>query len=105
MQREVLPVLGSRPFAEVRKRDLIALVEAVMDRGVPIMANRVLAHIKRLFSWAAGRDLIETDPAAHIERAGPGGDARPGADRPRTGRGLARGRGARPARSAPACAC
>jgi integrase len=41
-----------------------------MDRGVPIMANRVLAHTKRLFSWAAGRDLIENDPAAHIERPG-----------------------------------
>ena len=29
--------------------------------------NRVLAHIKRLFRWAVGRDLIEIDPAAHIE--------------------------------------
>jgi len=70
MRREVLPSLGARPFAEVRKRELIALVEGVMDRGVPSMANRVLAHVKRLFSWAASRDLIETDPAAHIERPG-----------------------------------
>src|SRR4051794_2219494 len=70
VRREVLPVLSSRPFAEVRKRDLIVLVEAIMDRGVPIMANQVLAHVKRLFSWAASRDLIETDPATHIERPG-----------------------------------
>jgi integrase len=70
MRREVIPVLGARPFAEVRKRDLIALVEGIADRGVPIMANRVLAHTKRLFRWAAGRDLIETDPAAHVEKPG-----------------------------------
>ena len=65
------PSLGSRPIAEVRKRDLIAMVEGVVDRGSPVMANRVLAHIKRLFRWAAGRDLIETDPAAHIEKPTP----------------------------------
>ena len=28
-------------------------------------------HIKRLFRWAASRDLIETDPAAHIEKPSP----------------------------------
>jgi integrase len=31
----------------------------------------VLAHTKRLFRWAAGRDLIEIDPAAHIEKPTP----------------------------------
>ena len=54
---------GKRPIAAVRKRDLIELADAIVDRGAPIMANRVLAHTKRLFKWAAGRDLIESDPA------------------------------------------
>ena len=71
MRREVLPVLGTRHIGEIRKRDLIALVEAIVDRGSPVMANRVLAHIKRLFRWAAGRDLIEVDPAAHVEKPTP----------------------------------
>jgi integrase len=71
MEREVIPALGKRPIAAIRKRDLIALVEAVADRGAPAMANRVLAHAKRLFKWAAGRDLIESDPAAHVERPAP----------------------------------
>jgi integrase len=44
------------------------LVESIADRGAPIMANRTLAHVKRLFRWAAGRDLIEADPAAHVEK-------------------------------------
>jgi integrase len=71
MRREVVPVLGNRPMAEIRKRELIALVEAIADRGAPILANRVLAHTKRLFKWAASRDLIETDPAAHVARPAP----------------------------------
>ena len=71
MNREVLPTLGKRHIGEIRKADLIELIEAIVDRGSPIMANRVLAHTKRLFRWAAGRDLIEVDPAAHIEKPTP----------------------------------
>lgn len=67
MTREVLPRIGSMPMAEVRKRDIIELIDGVADRA-PVRANRVLAHTKRLFKWAAARDLIETDPAAHIEK-------------------------------------
>ena len=70
MAREVLPHIGPMPIEEVRKRDIIAVVDRVADRA-PVRANRVLAHVKRLFRWAAGRDLIETDPAAHVEKPTP----------------------------------
>ena len=70
MEREVLPHIGKLPIAEVRKRDIIQLVDQVADRA-PVRANRVLAHTKRLFRWAASRDLIEIDPAAHIEKPTP----------------------------------
>lgn len=71
MQRDVLPVLGARPVETIRKRDILELIDGVADRGAPIMANRVLAHVKRLFRWAAGRDIIEADPAAHVEKPAP----------------------------------
>ena len=70
MEGEVLPHIGGKQIGEVRKRDLIAIIDRVADRA-PVRANRVLAHVKRLFNWAAGRDLIETSPAAHIERPTP----------------------------------
>ena len=50
----------------IRKRDIIEVADAIVDRGSPIMANQVLAHTKRLFRWAASRDLIEADPAAPV---------------------------------------
>ena len=34
MKREVIPQLGGRQIDEIRKRDLIAMVEAVVDRGL-----------------------------------------------------------------------
>jgi hypothetical protein len=71
MRREVLPIWGARPIEDIRKRDIIALVDGIADRGAKIMANRTLAHIKRLFRWAAGRDIIDSDPAAHVEKTAP----------------------------------
>jgi integrase len=71
MRRDVLPVLGARLVDAIRKRDIIDLIDGIADRGAPTMANRVLAHVKRLFRWAAGRDIIETDPAAHVEKPTP----------------------------------
>lgn len=70
MAREVLPFIGTMPIAEVRKRDIIAIIDRVADRA-PVRANRVLAHVKRLFRWATGRDLVEADPAAHVEKPTP----------------------------------
>lgn len=71
MKHDVLPVWGKRSIEEIRKRDVIALIDSIADRGAPIMANRVLAHVKRLLKWAASRDIIESDPAAHVEKVTP----------------------------------
>jgi integrase len=71
MRREVLPVWGFQPIDGIRKRDIIALIDGIADRGAKIMANRTLAHVKRLFRWAAARDIIEGDPAAHVEKPAP----------------------------------
>jgi integrase len=35
------------------------------------MGNRTLAHIKRLCRWASARDIIEGDPAVHVEKPAP----------------------------------
>jgi integrase len=65
MQREVLPFIGAMRIVDVRKRDLIRVIDQVADRA-PVRANRVLAHVKRLFRWAGSRDLLEVDPSANI---------------------------------------
>lgn len=71
MARDVLPRWGARPTASIRKRDVIELVDAMVDRGAPVRANRVLAFVKRFFRWAAARDLIDSSPAQHVERPTP----------------------------------
>jgi integrase len=70
LDHDILPVWGDRPIAEIRKRDVIELIDGIADRGSPVMANRTLAAARRLLNWAAGRDIIEANPAAFVEKPG-----------------------------------
>jgi integrase len=64
--REVLPYWGSWTVGEVRKRDVIALLDRIRERGSPIMANRVLAAIRKFFNWCIGRGVLEVSPCFGI---------------------------------------
>jgi len=61
----VLPAWGKRSVHEIRRRDVISLLEEVAtDR--PIMANRTKAAMSRFFRWLADRDVIEASPCIGI---------------------------------------
>jgi integrase len=60
---------------DLTKRQLIALLDGIVDRGAPISANRTHALLKQLFDWAAAKDLLPASPMAGIER--PGGEESP----------------------------
>ena len=53
-----LSAWGTRQASEIRRRDVRDLVEAIAERGAPIMANRVLATVRKVFNWGIGRDLV-----------------------------------------------
>jgi integrase len=69
-QNHVLPVWGGREMNSIRRRDVNALLDSIVDDGKPVAANRVLAALSRLFSWAISRDLIDASPVVRIERPG-----------------------------------
>lgn len=64
--REVEPAWGHRRIGEIERKDVIRLIDGVVDRGAPVMANRVLAHTRKLFNWAVSRDLIAMSPCAGV---------------------------------------
>jgi integrase len=74
VQRTLRHDLGDwagRPLRSIAQADVVAMVDRAVDRGAPIMANRLLVHLKRLFKWALGRGLITASPAAHVEPPSP----------------------------------
>ena len=81
----VLPRWKDRPIGSITRRDVIELLDAVVDggskvkqadgttkkvKGGPIAANRVLAAVRALFNWALRRGVIDTTPAALVQRPG-----------------------------------
>jgi integrase len=66
MGRDVLPVWGDRPLAEIQRRDVLKLLERKADTS-PVMANRLLALVRRFFNWAVEVDLLKDNPAAGVK--------------------------------------
>ena len=71
LNRHVLPRWGSRPLAEITRRDVIHLLDDIVDGGSPVSANRVLAVIRRMFTWAIERDIVETSPCVGVRAPTP----------------------------------
>lgn len=75
LDKDVLPAIGDRVFAEVDELDLGRIVDAVVDRGAKTYAGTVLSHMKQLWRWAQGRGYLKVggvrlgNPAAALEAA------------------------------------
>jgi integrase len=71
IRREMIPILGARPVVEIRRRDIIALVEGVAERSGKGSALNMLTVLRKLLGWALGRDLpgFEANPAASVRVA------------------------------------
>lgn len=55
-------VWGEKRIQEITKRNVIELLDGIVDRGAPYVANRTYAAIAPFFAWAARRDIITASP-------------------------------------------
>jgi integrase len=55
LKRLVLPKLGARQIGDITRTDIVRLLDKVEDENGPVMADHVLAYLRRLMSWHAGR--------------------------------------------------
>ena len=69
LKRDVLPIIGRLPVAEVRRHDLIGIIDRVADRGAGVQANRTAALLSKFFAFARDRGVIELSPAQALPRA------------------------------------
>jgi integrase len=52
----VRPTLGGRSIYDLRRRDILDLLDAIEDNNGPVQADRVLAYLRKAFNWWATRD-------------------------------------------------
>jgi integrase len=71
LNKEVLPRWRSRAIQEITRRDVLELLDRITDRGAPIMANRTLATVRRMFAWCVERDMLPVSPCTGVKPPGP----------------------------------
>jgi integrase len=55
LARLVYPRLGSRQIDDIRRSEIVRLLDRIEDENGPVMADRTLAYLRRVFTWHAGR--------------------------------------------------
>lgn len=55
LKRLVYPVLGSTPIAEVKRTQIIRMLDHIEDNSGPRMAHQTLACLRRVMNWHAAR--------------------------------------------------
>jgi integrase len=65
LRKELHPWKGRR-VQDIARRDVLKLIDDVHERGSPTTARRLLANLKRFFSWLIERDVLQSSPCASV---------------------------------------
>ena len=67
--KELVPMWGHRPVADITRREVVRLVEDIAKRGAPIVANRTLSLVRLIFNDGLRRGFptLEANPAHLVE--------------------------------------
>jgi integrase len=67
LEKDVVARWRGRPLASITRSEVHEVLDAIIDRGSPIQANRVLAAFRRMCDWAVERDIIPLSPCVGIK--------------------------------------
>jgi integrase len=67
LEKEVVPLWGKRKAKDIRKRDVVALLDELKERA-PVMANNTFEKIRKMFNFAVEKDILETTPCLGVKK-------------------------------------
>ncbi|MEO5350913.1 MAG: tyrosine-type recombinase/integrase [Magnetococcus sp. YQC-3] len=62
LHKDVVPRWGKRKARDITRRDVLALLDGIVDRGAGIVANRTLEVVRRMFNYAIEQSILEVSP-------------------------------------------
>jgi integrase len=71
IRKDLAPRFGRLKATDVKRRDVIKLLDEIRERGAPIQANRTLEILRKMYNWAISREIVEHNPCHGIERPSP----------------------------------
>ncbi|HBL8955553.1 tyrosine-type recombinase/integrase [Enterobacter cloacae] len=73
LQKNIVALIGKMKVEDVRPSHVDVVLQDVIKRGSPTVANDVLRMLKRLFDYAVVRGIIEVNPAISFSAKDAGG--------------------------------
>lgn len=67
LEREFIAHYSQRDIREIKRCDVLELMDAAVARGSGYQANRILSHVRKLFNWCIERGIVETSPIAGVK--------------------------------------
>jgi len=67
LEKDIRPIWGKQKAKDITRRDVIQLLDKIKERGAPIIANRTLACIRRMFNFAIERDILQISPCTQVK--------------------------------------
>ena len=71
--KDVLPALGAVHAEDVSRGMVANVLDVVVRRGSPVIANYLLADLRQMFEFARARQIIELNPCVGLSKAQFGG--------------------------------
>ena len=69
LKAEIVPKWGKRKLTDIKRSDLVLVLDEIKERGAPVMANRVMAYTRKMFSWAVSeRAVLDVHPFLMMKR-------------------------------------
>ncbi len=69
-ERDLLPRFRHRRANSISRKEVIRLLDDIVDRGAPIQANRTLEILRKMYNWAISRDILDANPCAGVAKPG-----------------------------------
>jgi len=71
LNRDVIPIIGTQKAKDIRKRDIVSLLDRIIERRTAeqpcgSMANRVRALLIMMFKFAVQRDILDASPCVYL---------------------------------------
>jgi integrase len=70
IKNELTPYWKYKKIDAITRKDVLKVLDHVMDHASPDRADRVLALIRKFFNWCLERGILETSPAATVKPVG-----------------------------------
>lgn len=67
LDKDILPRLGHRPIADIKRADVLAVVQSLEVRGALNVAEKVRTWLRQIFRYAIVHGYVDTNPASDLD--------------------------------------